>query len=65
MSNNENMENPTFTIKSVSPDLDSPVHESTVMVGDFIKITSETPNLNDIWEIEYVNNEKMVIMKLN
>lgn len=37
----------------------------SIIVGDFIKITSDDPDLNDIWCIEYLSAEKMVVLKVD
>lgn len=52
-------------IKPLSEDLENPQAEHAVIVGDYLKITSpDDQELNDIWKIEYVNFEKMIIMKM-
>ena len=37
----------------------------SIIVGDFIKITSDDPDLNDVWCIEYLSAEKMVALKVD
>lgn len=37
----------------------------SIIVGDFIKITSDDPLLNDVWCIEYLSAEKMVVLKVD
>ena len=37
----------------------------SIIVGDFIKITSEDPELNDVWCIEYLSFEKMIVLKVD
>jgi hypothetical protein len=37
----------------------------SIIVGDFIKITSDDPDLNDVWCIEYLSSEKMVVLKVD
>ena len=36
-----------------------------IIVGDFIKITSDDPELNDVWCIEYLSSEKMIVLKVD
>jgi hypothetical protein len=46
--------------QSVSDDNGRPI-----IVGDFIKISSQDPELDDIWCIEYLSAEKMKVLKVD
>jgi hypothetical protein len=38
--------------------------EHMMVIGDFIKITSEDPEINSVWKIEYISPEKIVLLKI-
>ena len=38
--------------------------EHVMVIGDFIKITSQDPELNSVWKIEYISPEKIVLLKI-
>ena len=38
--------------------------EHMMVIGDFIKITSQDPELNSVWKIEYISPEKIVLLKI-
>lgn len=39
-------------------------NEHMMVIGDFIKITSQDPELNSVWKIEYISPEKIVLLKI-
>ena len=39
-------------------------NEHAMVIGDFIKITSQDPEINSVWKIEYISQEKIVLLKI-
>jgi hypothetical protein len=39
-------------------------NEQVMSIGDFIKITSQDPEVNSVWKVEYISPEKIILLKV-